>query len=87
MLSTTQKQEIQIGDLFVLLDTEIYVVEKIIYHTDGTIKECHMPCLNAKKVNGRSKLKRIMHQPQIKQILENSGVIEQRWKHYPVKKI
>lgn len=76
--------KINIGDLFILLDTEIYYVYDIQYDEDLVMKKFMMLMLNPPK--GHSLRKRIMYPDNIEKIFDSSSLTSQNWKYYPVNK-
>ncbi len=75
---------INIGDLFILLDTEVYYVYDVEYDEDMMMKKFMMLMLNPPK--GHSLRKRIMYPDNIEKIFDSSSLSSQNWKYYPVSK-
>ena len=75
---------INLGDLFVLLDDELYYVVDIQYDEDLMMKKFIMLLLNPKKPHNLKK--RIMYPDNIEKIFDSSSLSSQNWKYYPVKK-
>ncbi|NBW38036.1 MAG: hypothetical protein EBR30_24050 [Cytophagia bacterium] len=75
---------INIGDLFILLDTEVYYVYDIQYDEEMMMKKFMMFMLNPPK--GHSLRKRIMYPDNIEKIFDKNSMTSQNWKYYPVSK-
>jgi hypothetical protein len=74
---------INIGDLFVLMDTEVYCVYDVQYDEDQMIKKFILHLLNPKKdIQIR---KRIMYPDNIEKIFDSDSLTSKNWKYYPVK--
>lgn len=74
---------INIGDLFVLLDTEVYCVYDVQYDEDQMIKKFIFYLLNPNK--GIKMRKRIMYPDNIENIFDKESMTSKNWKYYPVK--
>ncbi len=74
---------INIGDLFVLLDTEVYYVVDVQYDEEMMMKKFIMILLNPKKSITLSK--RVMYPDNLEKILDTSSLTSQNWKYYRVK--
>lgn len=74
---------INLGDLFVLLDTEVYYVYDIQYDEELMMKKFMMILLNPKKP--RQICKRIMYPDNIEKIFDKENLASQNWKYYRVK--
>lgn len=75
---------INLGDLFVLLDTEVYYVVDIQYDEDLMIKKFITILMNPSRPNLLRK--RIMYPDNIEKMFDKDSVISQNWKYYPVSK-
>lgn len=73
---------INIGDLFILLDTEVYYVSDIQYDEEMMMKKFILILMNPKK--GIKLRKRIMHPDNIEKIFDPESIINKNWKHFPV---
>jgi hypothetical protein len=74
---------INIGDLFVLLDTEVYYVSDVQYDEDAMMKKFILLLLNPK--SGVKIRKRIMYPDNIEKIFDSGSLTSKNWKYYPVK--
>ena len=74
---------INLGDLFVLLDTEVYYVVDVQYDEEMMMKKFIMLMLNPPK--GHSLRKRIMYPDNIEKLFDSSSLTSQNWKYYRVK--
>jgi hypothetical protein len=74
---------INVGDLFILLDTEVYYVSDIQYDEEMMMKKFILILMNPKK--GIKLRKRIMYPDNIEKIFDPESIINKNWKYYSVK--
>jgi hypothetical protein len=74
---------INIGDLFVLLDTEVYYVSDVQYDEDAMMKKFILLLMNPK--SGVKIRKRIMYPDNIEKMFDSNSLTSKNWKYYPVK--
>ena len=75
---------INLGDLFVLLDTEVYYVIDIQYDEDLMMKKFITLLMNPSK-QGLIR-KRILYPDNLEKMFDNNSLTSQNWKYYPIKK-
>lgn len=75
--------KINLGDLFVLLDSEVYYVSDIQYDEEHNTKKYILILLNPTK--GIKIRKRIMYPDNIEHIFNPEALSHRNWKYYPVK--
>jgi hypothetical protein len=76
--------KINIGDLFILLDTELYYVTDIQYCEDIEMTKKFVLMLLNPKDNIKIR-KRIMYSDNLNKIFDPDSLISKNWKYYPVK--
>jgi len=76
--------KINLGDLFVLLNSEVYYVADVQYDEERNTKKYILILLNPTK--GIRMRKRIMYPDNIEHMFNPDTISHRNWKYYPVKK-